>query len=123
MHLNEPPFKDLLCSKISSCGTTPEKCTAIIGDRIFEEWFAGLLSEKMLRTAGVSLPEKLPLIRRDVKSALNHQATYANGTPPSPADVCGIIQDHISRLTPEFLRQNDYNCVLWMYLLERNLRL
>lgn len=123
MHFSEPPFKDLLCGTISAFSTKLERYTAMIGDKIFEEWSVALFSARLLRKSGSSLPKELPLIRRDVESAINHQASYVNGTLPSPAHVCGAIEGHINRLTPEFLKQESYNCVFWMYLLEHNLRL
>ncbi|GLI78054.1 hypothetical protein PoHVEF18_006353 [Penicillium ochrochloron] len=123
MHFSEPPFKDLLCGTISAFSTKLERYTAIIGDKIFEEWSVALFSARLLRKSGSSLPKELPLIRRDVESAINHQASYVNGTLPSPAHVCGAIEGHFNRLTPEFLKQESYNCVFWMYLLEHNLRL
>lgn len=123
MHFTQPPIENSLCGTVSSSSTTLEKYTALIGDRIFEEWFVASFSERMLHKSGVFLREQLPLIRRDVESATNYQATYVKGALPSPAHVCGIIEGHISRLAPAFLKQENYSCVLWMYILERNLRL
>jgi hypothetical protein len=123
MHFSEPPFKDLLCATISTSSTNLERYTAIIGDKIFEEWAVALFSERLIRKSGSTLPEELPLIRRDVESAINHQASYVNGALPSPVSVFDVIEGHINRLKPEFLKQESYNCVFWMYLLEQNLRL
>ena len=124
LHLKESPFLDFLCGKVSTSSTKLEIYTAIIGDRIFEEWFAASFTEMILCNSGASLQKQLDLIRSDVETAIDCNATFMKGILPSPERVCRVIECHLDRLGPEFRSKSDIDSSLvWMYHLEQNLRL
>jgi len=124
--LDEPPFGEFLSGRVSRLSTKLEVYTAIIGDRIFEEWCADSFAEAGLRQSGVSLRSELTLIKRDVEMAIDYDnAALITEAQRSPVRVCSVIQGHLDRLKPKFLGDTDhFNCtLLWMYVLEENLRL
>ncbi|KAH6975561.1 ankyrin repeat-containing domain protein [Ilyonectria destructans] len=113
-----------MSGRVTSSSTRLEEYTAIIADRMFEEWCAATFAEMVLREHGVSLQNQLTLIKRDIDSAMDNYAAFMTGTSPSPEKVCRIIEDHLSRLRPELLEQGYFNCAaVWMFLLEQKLRL
>ncbi len=85
LHLLEPPVADFMSGRITTSSTKLEEYTAIIADRMFEEWCAAAFAEAALREHGVSLQDQLAAIREDVDSAMDRaRSLHLTGTSPSP---------------------------------------
>ncbi|KAL5610574.1 hypothetical protein FOBRF1_006691 [Fusarium oxysporum] len=118
------PGVNNLSGQINPSSTKWELYTAIIGDKIFEEWCADSYIKKAIGSFGPSLGAMTSAMRHDVEKVLNHQDLIEGYSGECREALWTVIQSHIDSSIPRSSKRTiSMETVGWMYALEQELNL
>ncbi|KAK2766077.1 neural precursor cell expressed, developmentally down-regulated [Arachnomyces sp. PD_36] len=118
------PGVNYLSGQINPSSTKWEVYTAIIGDKIFEEWCADSYIEKTFKNSNTSLGPVDSALRHNVEGVLSRQDPTEGSSGECQEALSTVIQSHLDSLLPWSDEGTlDMGLVCWMYALEQELRL